>query len=588
MATTKHLFNRAVEAHLAGNLAGGIDGYRKVLEKEPGHVDGLQLLGLALYQSGHPLEAEPLIRAAIQASPNQPVFHMNLGIVLAALGRHEDAAQSFGRATELAPDEVNGWLNQGNAASMMGDHESAARCFGEVIRITNGTNGVALGYCGLALAVLCEWDGVAEVKRMLRDGKEKMAVPVPPFSMLIHDFDPQEQRSFADKAAMAIHSRAMKECGGKQFDHARRSKVRRDRLRVGFLGDDFQNHPVGYLFVGLAEALDRERFESRIYSYAPESQSEIRRRIKAAADAFVDIHAMGWRQAAERIYADEVDILIDLKGHTGLPRSEILCPRPAPVQVAWLGYPGTFGGEDLDYIIADSFIIPEGAEAAYSETVVRLPYCYQPNDPKRPRASAPVDRAAVGLPPQGFVWGAHNNTFKMTRQMFAVWMEILKQSDGSVLWLLDHHPIATHNLRAAAEKAAVDPGRLIFAPRVGQAEHLSRLSACDVALDTFPYGGHTTTSDYLWAGVPVVSLVGKTFAARVAGSLLGAAGVGELGAASPDAYYDLALDLFRSPDRLADIKSRLDRARGEAPLFDAVKFARDFERALDALWNART
>jgi predicted O-linked N-acetylglucosamine transferase (SPINDLY family) len=255
--------------------------------------------------------------------------------------------------------------------------------------------------------------------------------------------------------------------------------------------------------------------------------------------------------------------------------------------VAWLGYPGTFGGSDLDYIIADPFIIPPEEESHYSEKVTRLPNCYQSNDPTRPRADQPVKRSDVGLPEKGFVFGALNNTFKITRPIFDVWLNLLSECPDSVLWLLDHHPKAQTNLIAAATEKGISAERLIFAPRVDHASHMVRLSACDLALDTFPYGGHTTTSDFLWAGVPVIALTGRTFASRVAGSLLNNVGLPELITTSIEAYQALAKSLFKDKRKLTALKNRLIKNRDKAPLFDAVGFAKDFEKLLDDLYTQR-
>ena len=585
MATINHLLQRAIHAHTSGDLAGALNGYRQLLEKAPGHPDGLHLHGITLLQMGKPGQAAEFLQAAIDANPKVPSFHMNLGSTLSALGQIEDAKACYAKATELDPNFVDGWRNRGNFASRTDDHELAARCFSEVMRISQGKDGPALGYLCLALAVLCDWDNLDLARAALVRNRPGLSSAVPPFTTLIHDFTPMDQRQLADQAASEFHNDAMKALGGRGFSHDDHGRQRPARLKVGFLGDDFQDHAVGYLFVGLAEALDRDRFDVTIYSYAAASDSATRRRIVAASDSFVDISRQSWAQAANQIHRDGIDILIDLKGHTGIPRAQILAARPAPIQAAWLGYPGTFGGPDLDYILADSIVIPPGLDECYSEKVVRLPRCYQSNDPKRPRAAKPPARATLGLPDKAFVWGALGNPFKITRTMFASWMDILKETGNSVLWLLEHHPQANEHLMTAAEAADVDPSRLIFAPRVSQADHLARLAAVDVALDTYPYGGHTTTSDYFWAGVPVVALMGQTFASRVAGSLCAAAGVPELATNDLTAYRQLAVDLYGSKKRHTALKVKLDKARTSAPLFDAPTFARGFERALDTMFE---
>jgi len=584
MATINHLLQRGVQKHLSGDLDGAKVEYRRLLDKDSHHTDGLHLLGLTEYQSGNPALAEPLIRQAIAINPNIPAFHGNLGSVLVAIGQSIEALASYSRSVELDPNYIDGWRNLGNLASRLNKHDVAAQAFSTVIRLTDGKDGQSLGYLGLSLAVLCDWSNLALTRDTILAQLPNLATPLPPFSTLIYDFTPEQQRTIADQAATAIHADSLKATQGRTCPPRSLPASRPQRIKIGYLSDDFQGHAVAYLFLGLLEAHDHERFDVSIYSYAGPNDGDIRARIVKACDHFVDITPLNWEASAKKINDDGIDILIDLKGHTGIPRAQILAMRPAPVQVAWLGYPGTFGGTDCDYIIADPFVIPPEEEAHYSETVVRLPHCYQSNDPKRPRADKPPSRKDAGLPKTGFVFGALNNTFKITAQIFDLWMSILNQCPDSILWLLDHHPTTTATLREAAEAKGVSADRLIFAPRVSQTDHMKRLSVCDLALDTFPYGGHTTTSDFLWAGVPVVTLVGRTFASRVAGSLLKTVGLPDLITESTDQYAALAVSLFTEKSKLKALKSRLADARTTSPLFDAVRFAKDFEQALDLIY----
>ena len=585
MATINHLLQRGVQRHLSGDFDGAKAEYRKLLEKESAHPDGLHLLGLAEYQSGNPAAALPLIRQAIQVNPKIPAFHSNLGSVLTALGQPIEALQAYSHSVELDPNYGDGWRNLGNLASRLNNHEVAAQAFSTLVRLTEGKDGQSMGYLGLSLAVLCDWPNVALTQDTILAQLPHLRSPLPPFSTLIYDFTPEQQRLIADQAAHAVHVDALKSTQGRTCPPRALPPSRPERLKIGYLGDDFQGHAVAYLFLGLLEAHDRTRFDISIYSYAPADDGDVRKRIVAAADRFVDIAPLNWEGSARKIHDDGIDILIDLKGHTGIPRSQILALRPAPIQVAWLGYPGTFGGVDCDYIIADSFVIPPEEEGHYSEKVARLPHCYQPNDPKRPRASTRPSRQQAGLPDVEFVFGALNNTFKITERMFGAWMDILTRCPDSVLWLLDHHPKTTDALQNAAQGRGVSPERLVFAPRANQADHMLRLSACDLGLDTFPYGGHTTTSDFLWAGVPVISLVGRTFASRVAGSLLTNAGLAPLAVPSLDEYIALATALFEDRKRLETLRTQLTSTGDACPLFDAALFARDFEQLLDRLYE---
>ncbi len=587
MATTNHLLNRGIQRHLAGDLEGSKEEYRKILQKDSDHTDGLHLLGLTEYQSGNPDKAEPLIRQAIALNANVPAFHGNLGSILVTLGRPEEAMGCYIKSVELDPKFIDGWKNLGNLASRLNNHELAAQAFSAQAPLTHGKDGQCLGYLGLSLAVLCDWTNLDLTVQTILTQLPQLATPLPPFSTLIYDFSPAEQKAIADLAARFIHDEALRFTKGVVCKPRDLPAKRPKKLKIGYLGDDFLSHAVGYLFIGLMEAHTHKRFEIFIYSYAPPSDDPIRQRIIAAADHFVEIGPLNWAAAANKIHEDGIDILIDLKGHTGIPRGQILALRPAPIQIGWLGYPGTYGGSDVDFIIADPFVIPHDEEDHYSEKVARLPNCYQPNDPKRPRAVQPVDRAEVGLPQDAFVFGALNNTFKITPPMFDSWMTLLKDCPDSVLWLLDHHPKTQANLIAAATERGVAPERLIFAPRVDHAQHMIRLSACDVALDTFPYGGHTTTSDFLWAGVPVIALCGRTFASRVAGSLLHNVGLPELVTLSMEDYLALSKALYKDRKRLATYKARLGKFRDKSPLFDAAGFAKDFEKLLDDIYAQR-
>ena len=357
---------------------------------------------------------------------------------------------------------------------------------------------------------------------------------------------------------------------------AHHAAPRSGRLRIGYLSSDFHDHATAYLIAELIERHDRDRFEIHGYSYGADPGGAMRARLVSAFDRFTDIDALSHRAAAARIRADDIDILVDLKGHTHRARPKILAFRPAPVQVNYLGFPGTMGAPFIDYIVADDFIVPRDRQMLFAEKLAYLPDCYQPNDTRRDIAAAP-GRAACGLPAQGFVFCAFNNSFKITPTFFAIWMRLLQQVPGSVLWLLESNALVRRNLSAAAVAAGVDPDRLVFAPILPHGQHLARHRHADLFLDTLPCNAHTTASDALWAGLPVLTCVGETFAGRVAGSIVRAAGLSELVANSPRDYEALALALARDPARLAGIRSRLGAGRANLPLFDMAKRTRDLE-----------
>ena len=311
----------------------------------------------------------------------------------------------------------------------------------------------------------------------------------------------------------------------------------------------------------------------------------MRRRLEAATERFVDLHGLDDETAARRIRDDGVDILIDLKGYTFDHRIGIVARRPAPVQVSWLGYPSTTGHEALDYFIGDPVVTPPGSEHQYTEKLALMPNCYQPNDRKRTIEAAPT-RADCGLPEDAFVFCCFNVPQKITPRVFDVWCELLRRLPAAVLWLLEPSVAARDNLRREASARGVSPGRLVFAPRMPLPRHLARVGLADLFLDTLPCNAHTTASDALWAGVPVLTCAGEHFTSRVAASLLHAVGLPELVTADLDGYATAALSLAEDPTKLRAIRARLAAARLDAPLFDSARFARDLE-ALYARMAAR-
>jgi predicted O-linked N-acetylglucosamine transferase (SPINDLY family) len=359
----------------------------------------------------------------------------------------------------------------------------------------------------------------------------------------------------------------------------------RSRITLGYLSADFHAHATAYLIAELFEKHDRERFAVVGYSYGPDDGSSTRRRLVKALDRFVELKDVSFGDSAQRIAADGVDILVDLKGYTGNARTQILALRPAPIQVNYLGYPGTMGAPFMDYILVDDFIVPLEQQPFFTEKLVHLPGCYQVNDGQRAISPHTPSRAACALPEEGFVFCSFNNNYKITPEMFGVWMELMKAVPGSVLWLLEGNRFAPANLRREAESRGVAAQRLVFAPRRSLADHLARYRLADLFLDTFPCNAHTTASDALWVGCPVLTLAGQTFVSRVAGSLLRSLGLPELITTSLDEYFDVALRLARDANWLAELRVRLAANRTTSRLFDAEQFARDLEQAYVTMWQ---
>jgi predicted O-linked N-acetylglucosamine transferase (SPINDLY family) len=394
-----------------------------------------------------------------------------------------------------------------------------------------------------------------------------------PFWLLQEDTMPQQQLAYTKRwAAQYFRARP-----GAALATRDRTSSRKDRLRIGYYSGDFQQHPVACLFVEVLELHDRNRFEVFAYSYGPNDGSEMRRRFETGLEHFVDVVWEPNDVVANRIRSDELDLLIEPKGYTAGDRLAVMAQRPCARQVAWLGYPGTSGADFIDYIIADEFIIPAGAEHHYSERVLRLPNSYQANDRRR-RASAPKRRAEYGLPEDAFVFCCFNQTVKITPAIFERWMALLRSVPWSVLWLLEDNRWASENLLESARVAGVARERIIIAPRLPLHDHLARYAVADLALDTFPYTSHTTGSDALWLGCPLVALCGETFAARVSGSLLVNCGLTDLVTSTLDDYETLALRLATDQDLMSNVRQRLAAARDSAPLFDSQRFARDLEQ----------
>jgi len=357
------------------------------------------------------------------------------------------------------------------------------------------------------------------------------------------------------------------------------------KIRVAYLSADFRHHPMAYQMAGLFESHDRSRFETTAISFGADPNDDFRKRLGASFDFFFDVQAKSDRDVALLLRELEIDLAIDLMGYTNSSRAGILSFRPAPIQVNFVGFAGTLGADHLDYIIADRYIIPKHKRLFYTEQVVYLPDTYWPTDSGRLIDERTPARGEVGLPETGFVFCCFNQNWKIAPPVFDVWMRLLQRVNGSVLWLVEDNAAAARNLRQEAERRSIAPDRLVFAPRVKLDEYLVRLRLADLFLDTLPFNAHTTASDALWAGLPILTCAGSSFAARVAGSLLNAIGLPELVTDSLEDYEALALKLARDRNRLAQIRARLARNRQIFPLFDTSLFCRHLESAYRIMWE---
>lgn len=357
-----------------------------------------------------------------------------------------------------------------------------------------------------------------------------------------------------------------------------------DKIHVAYVSADFREHATSYLMAGMFECHDKTKFEITAISIGPDDASALRGRLRAAFDDFFDGSLLSDDEIARWIRQKEIDILIDLNGFTQNARTGIFTRRSAPIQVNYLGFPGTMGASYIDYLFADATLVPQSHQQDYSEKIVYLPNSYQVNDRKRAISERTLTREDMGLKDHSFVFCCFNNNFKIAPETFDHWSRVLKQVDGSVLWLLESNATAAGNLRKEARSRGLDPERLIFAPLVPLPDHLARHRCADLFLDTLPYNAHTTASDALWSGLPVLTQIGETFAGRVAASLLIAIGLPELITSTPQAYEELAIELATDPKKLAAIKCKLARNRLTTPLFDTHLFTRHIERAYEAIY----
>ncbi|WP_049975969.1 tetratricopeptide repeat protein, partial [Azospirillum sp. B506] len=560
-----------------GRLRDAVVQYRAALDLQPDFPVAETNLALALSLLRDADGALAVLRALLVRQPANNEVWRRLGGVLAEAARPDAAVAVLRKAVALAPGEPDAHADLAMAAAMANWSAQSVDACRRVLRLVPG-HAAALGQLVHQQRLLCDWcdlDGLeAQLLRRLREGAEGVS----PFDVL------SCASTLADQQVAAARWAAAKARGATPVARTA-AAVRDGRLRIGYLSADFREHAMGHLMVDALETHDRSRFAVTAYSTGIDDGSVLRQRFQRGIERFVDLRRHTDADAARAIAADGIDILVDLTGFTTFSRTSILAGRPAPVQVNWLGYPGTLGAGYVDYIVADPTVIAPGEEGFFSEQVVRLPDCYQPNDRRRAIADATPTRADCGLPADGFVFCCFNSTYKLTPGLFDGWARILAAVPGSVLWIYAGTPQVAANLKREGEARGLDPRRLVFAQPLPHAEHLARHRLADLFLDTLPYNAHTTASDALWAGLPVLTRRGTTFAGRVAASLLQAAGLPELIVAGQEEYEAEAVALARSPGRLGALRQRLARNLPVCPLFDTPRFTRHLEAAYRAMWE---
>lgn len=542
-------------------------------------ADALDRRGCAFAALGRHIEAVQAFRRSLSLAPDRAGVLNNLAGSLIGLYQFDEALATCDHLLQLQPDHPAGLSNRGNLLKALRRYEEAAQCFAKLLQIAPDCP-YTLGNLARSRAFSCDWTDYQLLVSSLRSGIRRGARVDNPFSFLSVSDSAEEQRLCASLFIEDKHPAQPALWAGPSRQH--------DRLRVAYLSADFQNHPCMHLMAGLFEAHDRSRFEFTALSLGPHSDDPMRHRVRRSFERFIEVHQNSDREVAQMLLDLQIDIAVDLNGFTQGGRLGIFAHRAAPLQVSYLGYPGTLGADFMDYLLADAQVVPAWERAHYSEKIAWLPGCYQVNDSARRVGTQSVSREDADLPALSFVFCCFNNNYKITPPIFEIWMRLLQGVPGSVLWLLQDNEAASRNLRLQASRHGVDPRRLVFAARVGTEQHLARHRLADLFLDTLPYNAHTTASDALRVGLPLLTCRGSAFAGRVAASLLGAMGMDDLIAESLEEYERMALTLARSPERLQALRTRLVRARDASALFDTERFARRIESAYSFMWDRHT
>ncbi len=604
-------YNLAVALGMLGNYNDAALAYDKVLKLDPRHANARNNYATALLHAGRPADAvrqydELIAQApasadayinrgtarqalkrveealadyerAIALKPNFAEAHLNRANALAELRRSDEALASYQKALALQPDFADAYNNMGNILSNLGRYEEAVTAYDQGLALQpEDSEARSMRYS--AKMQLCDWSNVEQERDRLLVAIERGLI-ANPFVALALSPSVEDHLRCARKFSQVRFPAAEPLWRGEIYRH--------DRIRLAYVSGDFREHPIAYLTAAMYEHHDRSRFEVTAVSFGPEQERGIRQRLQGAFEHFIDVRTKSDQEIAALLREREIDIAVDLVGFLENARTNVFASRVAPIQVNYIGFPGTLGADYFDYVIADPTVVPPEHVAFYTEKVAWLPDAYLPTDATRAVAEVTPTRNELGLPERGFVFCAFNLSYKINAAMFEVWMRLLREVEGSVLWLREYNPVATRNLRAEAERRGVGPERLIFAPRAPlAADHLARQRQADLFLDTLPYNAHTTATEALWVGLPVLTWLGTSFAGRVAGSLNRAVGMPELVTTSLAEYEALALKIAKDPALCAELKRKLARNRQSHPLFDTARFTRHIETAYATMWQA--
>jgi len=569
-----------------GRYSDAISHGKRYIAANPNDPQAKVLVGAAATAIGNYKEAERLLKDAIRLAPDKAQYHNNLAVVLEQRGKLKPAIQSYRKAAALDPTMAQIHSNLGFAQERAGLFSDAIESY-RIAHETDPNDGnAAVRYWHLR-QYCCDW---ADNDQMLEDirnlaekttqGEIKPAMAPFPILAMIDD------AAVHEKVARAFSQSLTKATGSSTNALDPKADPNKRPLKIGYLSADFHQHATLMLMAELFELHDAEAFEIHAFSFGPsEAGSELRQRMVSSIAGFHDVGGLQDGEVAAKIQALGIDIAIDLKGHTTDSRPAILATRPAPLQAQYLGYPGTMGADFIDYVVADPWVIPEGAQDDYTEAIAYLPDCYQVNDRQRQIAEARPSRSECGLPEDGFVFACFNRSYKITPDVWRSWMRILSAVPQSVLWLFETNAPAKAALLEQAAAHNIEVSRIIFAPSMRSDRHLARIGNADLFLDTAPYGAHTTASDALWAGLPVVTCAGQTFASRVGASLLSAFGLPELITQTLEAYEALAIEVANKPGRARELKEKAETLRDTCALFDTPRFCQNLESLYQAMWQ---
>ncbi|HSW25489.1 MAG TPA: hypothetical protein VLJ62_22205 [Burkholderiaceae bacterium] len=527
-------------------------------------------------------EAVLVLQALPAQAPRDRMYHVSLAMALQRLNRHQEALPAFLEALASKIDDAVVHFQMGMSLKEIGHKAEAAECVRTALALGLGSSELS----ARALLVYlereaCRWPlaeaELLQLRQAVQAAPQGAALETAAFVHAVLVDDPLEQHKVSAHYARHLAARAV-------ALPRRQARAHEGRLRVGYLSADFHQHATSQLTVQMFEAHDRSRFDVTLFSAGADDGTPLRQRMRAAAEHFVDLHGLGLPQMAAAIRERDIDILVDVKGATYGSVMQVMAHRPAPLQLNWLGFPGTSGADYIDYLIGDAVVTPLANEAHFSERIAQMPLCYQPNDSRR-ALPQPQPRSTWGLPDQALVLCGFHQSYKISREVFDSWCRLLHALPDAVLWLLCWNANVQAALTRAAAAHGIDPARLVFAPRLPADQHLSRLAAADIFLDTWPCNAHTTASEALWAGVPPVTLIGATFAQRVAASLLHASGLPELVCHDVAHYEQTILQLAAQPALRLALRERLIAQRAGHPLFDGVRFARDIESLYERMWT---